>query len=237
MPLATVERLQVSLGVADSKVAALDLAVAAANRAVATYCKREFERKERTIYLSGTGRPELILPQRPVLEISDLRIDSQGYYGRVAGAFPLSTRLTEGLHWALRYDHPDGLEQSLSGIVERLGGPVSSSTVGWWPTTAQGAGGDLAFAARPRWPIGNGNIRIVYEAGYDPIPDDLISAAEQIAVWIYRTLPNGGIPLQSESFEEYSYVSAVNLLNSGAPILGSARQILQRYRALQVFAG
>jgi len=238
MTLATVERLQVSLGVSDSKVAALDLAVAAANRAVLTFCKREFVRTTRTAYLSGTNRPELLLPQRPVIAITGLWLDSKGYYGKGPNAFSANTQLTEGVHYVLRYDDPSGAMRSLSGIVERLGGTMAGvGSHSWWPSTTAGAGGDLAFAARPGWPAGRGNIKVTYESGYDPIPDDLISAAEQIAVWIYRTLPNGGMPMQAESYEEYSYTQAVNMLNSGEPILGSARQILLRYREVQVFAG
>jgi hypothetical protein len=239
--IATVERLQVILGVGDARVQALDLAVAAANQVVVRYCKREFEQKVRTVFLSGSGRPELILRQRPVQEILGLWVDPCGYYGKRAGAFPQSTQWSEGTHFVLRYDDPDGQMQSLSGIVERIGGsPSGSPGVGhhWWPT-ARGVEGGLAYCALPSWPRGQGNIKITYESGYAVMPEDLISAAEQIAVWIFKTLPEGGMPLQSERYEEYACSRAAHMLQTGGgeAILGSARQILARYREPQSFFG
>src|SRR5690606_25406742 len=73
-----------------------------------------------------------------------------------------------------------------------------------------------------------GNVKVVYEGGYDPIPEDLQWACALLAGYMDNTLPYGQ-NLIMERLEHYFYKT--DRPGPGeAPPLGSARQILARYR-------
>jgi hypothetical protein len=217
----TLEEAKTILGVTNGdEDDALDLLVAGACAAVEKFVGRKIERAAYTEYLDGQGYPDLVLRQRPVASVEGVRLDWAGYYGAGPGAFPAETALVEGVDFVLVRD--DGGE-SISGLLRKIG-PRS------------GRSGTVTPArARPAWPEGQGNVRVAYTAGYDPVPDDVkVVAAGLVGYW-RRSLPNGGLGPTGEKLGEYQYTLG-QLQQAGSSALaslgefGSARQILGKYK-------
>lgn len=219
----------------------------AAEVAIKRYCHRDFEQVDYpgaalggpgdSGYYDGTGTQELLLRQTPVHGGTVVvHQDAGGYYGAGANAFPATTLLTEGTDYVLKRDG-DGANQSASGILLRLGG-ASTAGIGTgepWPPYTWNRAGSLAGRSPALWPRGIGNLRIHYRAGFPPdsIPADLLEAVHQLAAWMMRSGHLGGVPLQSESLGNYSYSVAQNALQS-IPELGTSRQLLSRFRRLEI---
>jgi hypothetical protein len=165
--------------------------------------------------------------------------DPRGYYGKVSGSFAASTLLTVGRDYVLRYA-ADGTCQS--GLALRLGGVLGASAgdLGGWTWPQSWGRGSLAATAPAVWPLGAGNVRAVYAAGYGvgpresggTLPEDLTMAANEVVAWMRRNLPLGGL-LSSEGLGAYHYSVVLPQLSS-LPELGSVRQILSRYREISV---
>lgn len=156
--------------------------------------------------------------------------DASGFYGQKSGAFSESTQhLTLGVDYALVRDQRDGT--SKSGILKRLGGGVSGWGVSDWFWGGGSRKGTLTARLPPSWPVGMGNLKAVYTSGYAVIPDDLASAVDQLCVWMWRNAPQGGMVMTSEGYEGYSYSLAAL---TSEPTLGTARQILSRYREVAI---
>ena len=202
----------------------------AADKAVKTYCGRDFESATYTEFYSGTGRRDLVLRQRPVTSVTSVHLDPDGYYGDGPGAFASTTLLTAGIDYVLIKD--DGTSGK-SGLIRRLGGLASTTggEVGWYPPV--GRRGTLAAEYKPVWPFGDGNIKVVYVAGYaaTAIPLDLVQAVHNLAAFMLLIAKRGGMVPQSESLGSYSYSLALHSLGT-APELGTSRQLLSRYREL-----
>lgn len=119
-------------------------------------------------YHNGNGNDRILLRHRPVYSISDLREDTGGYYGKGTGAFPASSKLTEGSDFALQLDHEDveGNMASISGIVTKLSFGKSATGV----ARAVPAG---------IWHPAVGSIQVSYAAGWtrNGIPQDIVLAA------------------------------------------------------------
>ena len=117
------------------------------------------------------------------------------------------------------------------GMLRRLGGGVASDP--WFfgrPETY--APGKLSAFRKPYWPRGDGNLKVSYVAGYSPLPDDLVYAAGMLVAWMLR-YQGAGHPLQSESFENYSY-SLMSGSSGGDPELGRITQTLKTYREVSL---
>lgn len=161
-------------------------------------------------------------------------LDTTGRYGDGADAFPSSSRLTLGTDFELERDRPDGC--SGSGVIRRLGGgPVSSL---WdWPAWGGTARGNLTARAVPAWPRIRGGVKVVYTAGYAAadVPADLKQAIHQLAVFVWMTLPRGGMVVGNESIsnEGGSYSYALTKLRE-APEVVEARGILRNYRRVVI---
>lgn len=89
--------------------------------------------------------------------------------------------------------------QSASGILRRLWG---LSSLGWPWTTYMSS---LAARRAPAWPLGSGNIKVNYVAGYiqESVPEDLRHAIDLWAKQFYLTRRTVGM-IQSESLGERS---------------------------------
>ncbi len=202
----------------------------AADRAVKDWCKRDLEQHTYTDYYCGTGLPDLPLRQRPVSSITSLRLDQNGNYGDGPDAFPADSELTLGVDYVLVRDEPRyaGAGKSKSGIVRRVGGITTGAMFWDYPGPWQGLRkGTLTASRAPYWSYGNGNIQVIYVAGFAPgsIPADLRQAVNQLAVEMFRKGRYGYIP-SSESLGEYSYSLAVQTLNS----MADTKLLLANYR-------
>lgn len=232
MALSDLTALKIALGIAASNTSrdnVLEQALNAADRAIKSYCKRALEYASYTWYLNGSGMPELVLPQRPVVSITSVNLDSRGFFGRGVDAFASDTLLTEGVDYVLKYDDPEG-GRSQSGILLRISGGAHPNDSYFWP--AQQPQGTLTARVSPYWPRGIGNVKILAVAGYQTVPEDLAAACHMLAVWLWKNIPRGGVPLGSERFEEYGYSLAVNALRTGTggPEIGTIRGLLAPYK-------
>lgn len=186
------------------------------------YCDQWLESNTWTHFLTGNGRQELVLKERPVTSITSVHIDTYGNFGQTSGAFASTTLLTEGTDYALRLDGTvwgTSTACSHSGLLLRL------RTV--WQEAPR------SFQVQRLTPeVGpvHGNVKVVYTAGYATIPDDLKLAVAQLVAWLKLTAPLGGHPLTSERIGDYSYELGALHRFSQIPELGSVRQILSRYR-------
>lgn len=149
------------------------------------------EQATATEYYDGNNTTDLMLRNWPPTSITSVHVDSNFYYG-AGSATPDSTNImTAGTDYYLPLDGRTGT-YSGTGILKRIG------TV--WPGSFEYKRGRLTQFERN----GHGNIRVVYQYGFSPIPDDI-----QLAIWeccaVVRALRGKGDPVDSESYEGYSY--------------------------------
>jgi len=217
--LTTRESIKTLLGLSGSTAedSKIDIWLAAADRAIKTYCGQNFELATYTDYYTGNNQYKLALRQVPVVSITGVWQDNSGYYGDPASAFGAGTQLTEGVHFTLDRQY-DG-QPSLTGILLRLG------TV--WPVLQRvGLYGRVTADVHPAW----GNIKVTYQAGYATIPSDLAYACMLLVAQMRRTYAQGGYNIESERIGDYSYTLALNTLHQNN--LASVNTILALYKQL-----
>lgn len=159
-------------------------------------------------------------------------VDPQGAWGQSPTAFGSGTQLTNGVMFAVNLGR--GGVTSQSGILKRLGFG-GAGFIGWggFPQSYGTGFGKLAASRLPVWPLGYGNIKVIYPAGFATVPGDLVTAANQLVTYVARNQPLGGLTPSSEGYESYSYsLMAANSgsSSSGDPELGTIRSVLVRYR-------
>lgn len=172
-----------------------------------------------TEYYEGKGTRELLLNQRPVISIGSVYEDRGAYYGEASGAFASTSLLTAGTEYVLRRDNGDKAEQSLSGIVMRIGSV--------WPTNAYRQAGDLSYTNL----LGLGNIKVTYNAGYAVVPPKVRRAVASLVAAIRAGAGTVG-DLASESLDYYSY-SKMSPADQ-AKALTSVKGLLAQYRNIVV---
>lgn len=243
MALTTLSNVKTVLGITGSaQDTLLNLLIAQASTIINNYCGRTLEQTTGIIeYLSGNGYPDLSLRFRPVTAITEVRMDPNGVWGQGTG-FAADTVLTAGTDYVLVLDGDSQKDGRFSncGLLRRLGADSGASN-GWpsWNSTR----GYLSNVGRigGSWTPGEGNVKVTYTGGYATIPADLDAAAVELVAWQKRNMPLGGAALSNESLGDYSYTiaasaagaSAENALASAGE-MGSIRQILARYRELQI---
>lgn len=177
-------------------------------------------------FYSGNGTRTLLLRQRPAI-VSGLTVylDGSGRFGaNPDGAFASTTQLVYGRDYILRLDGclPGTSTQcSYSGILERVGTT--------WPGRSAYSVGDVTLQPTP----GQGNIKIVYTAGWPTIPHDIRQAVCQIAAYIRRNADKGG-SMTSESLGGYSYSLAQQATSGTVPELGSLRSVVAAYKEVRL---
>lgn len=206
----------------------LNMVLTMAIAAVKAYCKRDLDAATYTEYYSGAGQADLVLRQSPVTAITSVNLDPAGNFGIPALAFPSTTLLTAGTQYALVRDEGT---KSRRGLLRRISGG-DGGFFGYFPESYQV--GKLAARRLPSWPRGDGNIKVVYTAGYadGSVPADLTAAVVMLTAWFARNMPTGG-PLTSESLGAYSYSVGSGQIGS-APELGTLKSLLSRYREVSI---
>jgi hypothetical protein len=221
--------------------------IQAAQAAIESYIGWPTDQLAATEFYSGNNYPNLVL-RRPFVLASPapvVNLDAQaGYWGQASGAFPSNTLLTQGLDWALLTEGSyNGIANA--GLLRYLGGNVqgfSSGFGGWWGIGGYGYGRSYLTPVghrNPGWPIGQGNIKVTYTAGWltGSAPFDLQQACVELVIFMKRLLPFGGMQLTAEGLSKYNY--SLGMLNmadtarnaiAAAGELGTTRQLLTRYR-------
>jgi hypothetical protein len=244
MALATLSQLQSWLG-STSDEAAMNAALSISDRAVRSWLGRNVELAEYTEFYDGLGWPDIVLRQFPVVIKTTIAesetelypevwLDAAGYYGANADGFDADSELTYGEDFAILIDQsgyagPDTqATASKSGILRRLGNGLRSEILGR-------PSGSLSSRWRQAvWPVGQGNVKVHYWAGYVCIPEDISGAVLQMAAMLYRTKSWGGAFINAGRLGEYSrnLVSAMNGNGPMADQVGSMAMLLAPYREL-----
>lgn len=178
------------------------------DRAVKDYCKWNINLiSADTQYYSGNGASDLPVRTPYIKNDSTLAVylDMTGYGGQnTAGAFASSTLLTKGSAYMLRLE----ADRGKSGLLVKL--PGSGTSSGFWPwmpssSYYRGRSG-LSWNQGSYWPIGNGNIKVVCNYGFDygEIPED-IRVAVAMGVAMVRNLVQRGVFVTGESLGDYSW--------------------------------
>ena len=230
MALCTVQNVKDALGISGSSQDSLiTFFVNGANTAIKRYCRSNLEQATYTDYLDGTGLNSILLRETPVQSITNIWLDQAGYYGQGSG-FASSSLLTAGVDYALMPDFQKDSSHhdwSGSGMVRRLGLGTASYFVVSNSTIAGGA----KFAV---WPVGVGNIKVTYVAGYATIPDDLTFAATSLATWCYNSRTQPGYVVANEALGAYSYGLLAGAGKGMPPEIGTLRQVLASYRRTRI---
>jgi hypothetical protein len=151
-------------------------------------------------------------------------IDPNAYGGQASGAFPDTLLLAPGSQFMVPTDGRS-MTRSEEATLLRVGGQ-GAAFVGSYPETLYR--GKLGGQHLPEWPLGNGNIKVAYTAGYYPIPDELSYATAMLVAQMVRIMPSG-TDLSSESLGAYSY-SVLQANADMGPELGSIRRVLASFR-------
>ncbi len=227
MALTTLATLKAFLGITTTtQDPQIDALRGAAEQAIKSYCNQPFEPATYTEYYTGSGNRQIILRKIPVSSITTVHLDHEGNFGFSSGAFDSTTLLTSGEDYALDLDGSwNSLPVSFSGILYRVSSFWPLNTRAYVPNNIT-----LETVSSP------GNIKVVYTAGYNPIPQDLQYAVCTLVSFMKVTGPLGGFPLEGERLGDYSYriFHPLRVTLETKPELGSTRQLLSKYRDVPI---
>jgi hypothetical protein len=183
-------------------------------------------------YLSGTGHERLQLRKGlPVISIQNLYEDNGGYFGQLSGGFASSSLLTRGSDYILEYTDvlDDGTNVSLSGHVLKIGAFTTVRPEQWLPTHYG------------KWPMGQGNIKVEYTAGWSTLPGNIVLATNiavsHHALKVRQNAENQSDALiTSEHLGDYSvsYATEAETEDLDAFLPRRSRALLQPYRRYAV---
>lgn len=229
-PLTTLEKLKVALRLSQTDTsgdAQLNQLIEAVSWAIRRRTNRDFNQADRTEYYDGTGTEFLHLNHRPVTrvetdpeseEVGGVWVDPYGVYGQAPDGFGDETKLRQGVDYCV--ETLELSERNPSRLV------MITAPWGFGILTQQHNLGQLP---RANWPIGRGNVKVVYRAGYRNIPEDLELAVHLLCAVIRNAIPKGS-PLKSETLGRYAYelLTGPELASTGADIV-TARSIIAGY--------
>lgn len=231
MALGTVAGLKLHLGISGTdQDSLLTQLLAMAEAAVLSYIGRPIEQASFIDFYSGAGQRDIALRVWPVsLTVAPVvYMDQAGYWGQ--GTYASDTLQTQGTDYAIIRDRTTVGEQSRCGLLRRLGLGFSFTSIGR-------PYGSLATRYRQSvWPVGEGNIKVTYTAGYATVPADITLAVYQLAATVYNNRFFGGAFIASERLGEYSQTlhSALNGSGALADVVGSVAFSLRPYLDLTV---
>lgn len=178
--------------------------------AIENFCRRKFKSASYTEYHDGHGLQKLFLEHRPLTAITGVWVDDDGYYGNGSDPFPSSDEWTSGTDFVPK--RTDQSEKNASALI-----------------ALRSAGNANGY-----WPVGDGNIKVTYTAGYTAIPEDLILAIHSLAS-VVRNSAEKGIAgaFKSETQGRYSYELLTGVeaaADQSGQNLVQAQSILKHYR-------
>lgn len=138
-------------------------------QAVKAYCKWPLEcnngqgQGNFIEFYDGQGYPDIILRKPWVANCSAVYLSSFGNYGGGTNAFAPASLLTQGTMYMLVLEQPSRCQ---SGLLRML----SNNFYGWFPSDYMWGQGSapLSYSTQPRWPRGTGNVKVVYDWGFQP---------------------------------------------------------------------
>ena len=227
MALTTRENVRQHLAIGDTASTwdrAIDAVIPRIDAIIKQYCQQNLERKTYTEYHSGANQRHVVLRELPVVSITNLWEDSDGYFGKGTSPFASGDLLTHGTDYVLEFDDADqfGSAMSRSGRVVRI----------------QDRG----------WPLGYGNIKVSYTAGWDVLPHDIVEAATLVASEIVDSVRQASVTgsggSESKIVEERlgDYVVRYEGVKTGGAtarvalkgLSEKAAGMLERYRAIRL---
>lgn len=242
MALTSVSTVKTYLGITgSSEDTRLDALRGVAERLIKIECQRDFEVGTYGAgasavaagvgdsgYYNGDNSKYIVLRQRPVTTLTSVYLDPTGRFGdNPDGAFASSTLEVAGTDYVLKWDGtlPGSTTRcSYSGIIEKVSGV--------WPGLWKYSHGSI----NPHLQDQQGNIKVTYTAGFSTIPDDIQYAVALVVAQLRRTAIFGGLTLNSEHFEDYSYSLSPGMRSaaSSAMQLGEVKAIMSRYREIYI---
>ena len=231
MAICDLATVKLNLGISGTtQDAVLTLWLNAAISAVINYCGTSFESQLRTEYYQPDGW-NLLLRNRPVISVTSVYEDTNGFWNQSATPFPAETLLTAGVDYALQEDAGELVATygyiSRSGIIRRLNRS--------WPRRYPRQlipGWTTQNLSLPDYPS-IGSVKVVYTSGYTTLPA-AITQAVCFEVSAYKQRAKlGGANLTSESLGEYSYSLGQQIpVIVGGLLSDAARNLLAPFTAL-----
>lgn len=192
--------------------AAIDLLIPQVDRRIRTDTGVFLEAQTSvTEFLDGNGLADLLLRETPVTSVTDVFEDADGFYGQGTDSpFAATDKLVAGDDYALVLDDPEDQTRSLTGTLRRL------SATGW--------------------PVGSGNVKVVYDSGYLTVPKDVELAATMQVAHLLRKVQNRASegPVVSERLGDYAVRYAVEAAAADADLLPEVQSLLRPYRRFVV---
>lgn len=182
-----------------------------------------FEPQELTKVLDAPLDEKLMLPAIPVRSITALYLNQQA--SGESAAFTSNDLLTQYTDYYLELDYYTD-DISTSGIVYKRAGRWNGQYWGGerrWPVQALGS----------TLEVGRGCIKVVFQAGTLTVPPNVQMAA-CLAVSLIYGRRKTGIPLNSESWDGYSYSGGSTFTTEGAIASPDVSSLLRRYMSVQV---
>ena len=201
--LASLSDIKTAIGITGTNEdGSLTYLLNAADAEIKNYVHQDVERVTgRVEYYTGTATQVLVLRQRPVIAVSEVRCDFQGYFGDTANSFNDTTLLVPGVDYTLDRNYNGTV--SKSGILFRI--------ANYWPQVERyGVQGQLSVESG----VSFGNIRVTYDSGYaaagtlnDPavLPPAIAMAVVQLVSYWRMTLKNGGGFMTYEKLGRWEY--------------------------------
>lgn len=156
-----------------------------------------------TEFHSGVNRQRLYARMRPMTNVTSLHVDAVGYYGKGDGdIFSANALWTEGVNYVPIRE--DESERNRSEIQ----------------------------AINQVFPLGQGNIKLLYDAGYSALPADLEFSICQLVALVRNSSEKGQI-LNSETFGKYQWKGA-DEDSENKPVLAGVNATLSRYRNVPI---
>lgn len=226
MALTTLVALKLHMGIASSDTsedAFLTQLLAAVEASFKKLTDRDIEQTTYTDYYSGKWTPIILLNEYPVISLTGVWLDSEGFWGTRTGSFGASTQLTEGQDFSLVRDGRNAVKST--GRLYRIAGV--------WPGRGHYESGLLL----PRRVPGAGNVKATFVAGYATIPADIQLAIWQACAALKSSRDTGGRLLIHEAFEEYEYKlqpDTLALIQAEVSRLGTMPSIIARYKRITI---
>lgn len=215
-PLGVKAQAGVTVTTYDGQITAL---INGVTNQVIHYLQRDIQLKTYTEYHSGNNSAYLQLRQYPVRSVTRVSFDPGGFAGQAPGAFPSSGDLIQGVDFYLM---PGQHGIGSSGVLRRI-----NAFDGWY-----GRASRKSHLVGNQPPLESGNILVVYEAGFDPIPPAIQMSVNTLIWRQVLSAQRGGQIAQSNSYEDASeaYLSPEDLMK----LIGTIEQTLGSYRSIVI---
>lgn len=208
MALATLAEVKAILGIASQSAVAdaqMEALLPAAESMILAYLDRQIEAADYTEYVNGTGIQTLLVRQYPIISIASIHMDRKREWG--------ADTLVD----------PDTYYFAPGGAY----GQITRLSSGFWHDRWVQYQTDLT----PQEVPGQGNIKIVYRAGYETVPPVIVAAV----AFLVRTMVSAsaqGAMMNSEGHDGYNYSLGPTSSGNAWSLDPTVANMLKPYRRL-----